>query len=378
MSKTFYSCRSDMYHFVASSDYKGDYVRSANSHICGNDVYSYATKVAEFDKNKEILLYTGHHYSNTTTNSLYELKRAFDHYKKLKVYDFDTKAAWNRLKVSVKEHIKYPATRKDDKTYFIETVDSLKNLIEFRGKNSKYLKTSTFETADRIATKYLDEIEAKRKRYEELAAERRKRDEELRQLRINRTEAIVSEFNPDIIEEPTTFRQCMQKTQTIIPFSWLIEHHPEVFTNDSHCELDNSLTCFRRFWNNTTHGYTYDAVYNKDRESYKIMRQISRWSGAYPAAPDILVYESDRKLLRTSQYCEVDDTNGHVKNLLGLFLKAIDENRPVDFVIGKHCGPYEIREYNYNEKFLRVGCHCFLLENLREVYNDMLEVKDAK
>lgn len=378
MSKTFYAKRSDMYHHVASSDYDGRCVRSPNSHVVGNEVYSYATKIAEFNKDKEILLFTGHSYSNTITNSMYELRRAFDHFKRLKVYDFTIQSGYSRLKHELRDHLKCPATRKDDKITFIEIVDSVKNLIEYFGKNNHLLTTKVFIQAEEIANKYQEQIEAKQKRYEELAAERRKRDEELRQLRIARTEAIVNEFNPNTIEEPTTFKQCMQKTEVIIPFSWLEKHHPEIFVNITQNQLDFSLTDFRRHWSNITNNFTENAVYNKDQESFKIMRQISRWSSSYPSAPDILVYYPDTKMLKTSQHCEVDDTNGHVKTLLGLFLKAIDENKSVDFVIGKHCGPYEIREYNYNEKFLRVGCHCFLLENLREVYNDMLEVKDAE
>lgn len=369
--RVFYSKRSDMYHYAARTDYNGQYIRSANSHVCGNEVYSYATKIAEFNQKKEILLYTGHSYSNTTTNSMYELKRAFDHYKKLKVYDFNIKDAWNRVKVQVRDHVKYPATRKDDKEYFIEILDSLKNLIEYFGRNSRYLKTHTVETAERIATKYHEEMEAKRKRFEELAAKRREEDNRRRLLRIDRTMKIVREFMPEFDEEPKTFRDCMQKKHIEIPLEWMVEHHPEVLKNKETGEVDRELYDFGRRWNNTLYKYDKTLIYSKEREDFKILRSISRWSSSYSSAPDILVYDKETKMLNTSQHCTVDDTNGHVRTLLGMFLKAVDENKPTNFVIGKHCGPYEIREYNSAEKFLRVGCHCFLLENLREVYNDM-------
>ena len=162
----------------------------------------------------------------------------------------------------------------------------------------------------------------------------------------------------------------MGKCEVKIPVVWVKEHHPEVVDNDNaYCKTD--MVNLSRHYDYSTSTYDPDYIFRQDKDSYSIMRKISRYGGGYAYSPDILVYNPEEKLLKTSQYCVVDDTEGHVKKLLGLFLKAVDEGRDTSFVIGKHCGPYEIREWNSNEKFLRVGCHCFLLENLREVYEDM-------
>lgn len=367
--KEYFSNRSSMFHYAASADYDGGYIKSANSYIDGGEVYSYATKVALIDREREILLYTGHYYSQTTSNTMSELRRAFDHYKKLMTFDFRVDEAWERVQKAVKLHDKHPATRKPEKEFFIETVDSLKNVVEFFRKGQKYLKSKTMERAEEIVTKYKKEIEEKRKRQEEIWAKRREREEQERQERIDRTEAIVREYMPDYDGEPKTFRECMEKDEVHIPRGWLKEHHPELFYEDGRLIEGRVLLDLR--YNYNTHNYDDYLIYRQDRYSYKLMRQISRWGGNYSSAPDILVYNKDKKLLYTSQHCEVDDIAGHVKTLLGLFLKAIDEEKDVSFVIGKHCGPYEIREWNSTEKFLRVGCHCFLLENLREVYEDM-------
>lgn len=378
MTKTFYQSRSDMYHYVASSDYEGERVRSANSYVEGNDVYSYATKVAMFDKKKEMLLYTGHHYSNTTSNSLWELRRAFDHFKRLQVYDFDVEYGWDRLVETLNEHRKHPATRKDDKLWLIGVVESFESLVEFFGKGKKHLSTITFECAKKLSDEYYKQIQEKAKRLEELRQERIHKAEEERKRKIKATEDICREYNPEWGKEPATFRECMTNSCIDIPVHWMMEHHSELFDLNKESGI-NSLY-FVRKWDTTTHQfcdyYTYrkrdfSYEYDKEYKQYKILRKISRYGGQWLDNPDILVYDKDTKILFTNQNCRVDDKEGHVKKLLGLFLKAIDEEKDISFVFGKHCGPYEIRSFDAKQKFLRVGCHCFLLENLREVYQDM-------
>ena len=370
MSKTFFSKRESMYHYAASADYNGEYIRSANSSVEGGNVYSYTTLVAKFDKDKEILLYTGHHYSNTTSNSLWELRRAFDHYKRLEVYDFDIDDAWKRLQESYRHNSKHPATRKDDKQYFIKCVDSLVNLVEFSGKNCKYIKTTTFECAEKLANDYNEQIAAKAKRLEELREQRRQKEIEEYNRKVEATEKICMEYDPNFKGRPTTFRECLNQERAIIPVKWLNEHHPELDTEQSRSGLDGLL--FYRNYKYNEGAWDDFYQYRRSAGTYpEFVRKIDRHSFGYGSNPDILAYFTENKMLRTSQGCTVDDTAGHVKTLLGLFLKAIDEGKDTSFVVGKHCGPYEIREYNASEKFLRVGCHCFLLENLREVYEDM-------
>lgn len=372
--KEYFSIRSDMFHYAASSDYDGGYIRSNNSHIVDGDVYSYATKVGMFDKGKEILLYTGHYYSHTTSNTLSELRRAFDHYQRLMVYDFSLSSAWERLKEEVKLHSKHPATRKTGKQFFVNTVDSFVNLVRFFGKNDKRMKSKTMQKATDIASKYLEEIEAKRKCQEEAWARRREKEEQERQARIDLTLSIVKEYMPSYNDEPHTFRECMHRQEVTIPVDWLKEHHQEIFNEENRDKIDHNKVIFERMWDSLSYNFTNEVVYRQNLHSAKILREISRYGGSCGYAPDILVYEKDTKFLKTNRHCEVDDKEGYCKKLLGLLLKAIEDGRDTSFVIGKHCGPYEIREYNASEKFLRVGCHCFLLENLREVYQDMLEV----
>ena len=371
--KEYFSNRSGMYHHAASADYDGEYVRSNNSHIekgvYGYDVYSYATKVAVFNKDKEILLVTGHHYSNTTSNSLAELMRAFDHYKITVVYDFRVDDAWDRLKREVKEHTKHPAKRLEDKRFFLTSVAQLKDLVEFCDIGGKYLTSSTMKKAKKIAAEYEDQIDKHNKRRTELRAIREAKEEQERQERIARTEAIIKEYRPDYEGEPKTFRECMEKTNLFIPAAWMKEHHPELWDEDGRYNGDGKVLFFRNY-DYTLHEYV-NFEHRRERYNIKLLRHIHRYSTNYTCAPDILVYDKDKKLLYTSQSCEVDDIAGHCKNLLGLFLKAIDEGRDYSFVNGKHCGPYDIRGYDEDDKFLRVGCHCFLLENLREVYDDM-------
>lgn len=370
MTKTYFTKRSDMYHYAASSDYNGEYIRSANSYVDGGDVYSYATLVAKFDKEKEILLYTGEKYSVTTTTSLWELRRAFDHFKCLKVYDFTVKDAFERLKLVYNRYSKHPATRKDDKQYLIDVVMSVVNVVEFTGKNSKYLKTKTFIEAEELATEYQKQIDAKNKRIDEIREARRQKAIEERRLKIKATEKICKEYDPSFESEPTTFKECLNKRIISIPVAWFNEHHPELDTEVYRSGFPGLY--FWRYFDYQEH--KWDDCYSYRPEDYTtadFVRKVDRYDGGWKCYPDILGYYSDSKSLRTSQGCIVNDEAGHVKTLLGLFLKAVDEGIDTSFVIGKHCGPYEIREYNASEKFLRVGCHCFLLENLREVYNDM-------
>lgn len=371
MTKHFFSSRESMYHYAASSDYDGSCIRSANSSVCGDEVYSYATLVAKFNKDTEKMIYTGHYYSNTTTNSMSELRRAFDHYRRLMVYDFTVEEGARRLKTQLEIHQKEPATRKPDKEYFINSVYSLENLVEYYGKGKKYLHMSFYKKAKAIADKYNEEIAAKAKRAEERRAARAAAEEKERQERLARTRAICEEYDKNFTAEPATFKECMNRTTLHIPFEWLKEHHPECINDDYGAKIDHKVVNFDRTYDYENHKWKDYVEFNSYASDYKLLRNISRYGGSGIYAPDILVYDKDSKLLSTNRCCNVDDTAGHVKTLLGLFLKAVDEGRDTSFVIGKHCGPYEIREYNASEKFLRVGCHCFLLENLREVYEDM-------
>ena len=373
MTKTFFSKRSDMFHYAASADYDGSCIRSANSSVYDGEVYSYSTLVAKFNKKTEKMIYSGHYYSHTTSSTMWELRRAFDHYRRLEVYDFTIDNAVDRLKRDLEIHTKSPATRRPDKEYFISSVYSLENLIEYYGKGKKYLNMSFYKKAKAIADKYYEEIIAKDKRAEERRVIKAAKQEQERLERLARTRAICEEYDKNFVTEPKTFKECMTKRELHIPFEWLKEHHPECINDSWGGKVDQHFVSFDR-------GYDYRGGKWNDYVEFmaystncKILRNITRYGGSAAYSPDVLVYNSEEKLLKTSQMCVVDDTNGHVKTLLGLFLKAVDEGKDTSFVIGKHCGPYDIREWNASEKFLRVGCHCFLLENLREVYQDMMK-----
>ena len=181
MSKTFFSKRSDMFHYAASADYDGEYIRSANAHVVDGDIYSYSTKVAMFDKDREMILLTKHFYSQTTSNTMSEIRRAFDHFKRFYVYDFDVNDAWDRLKVEVKIHSKHPATRRTDREYFINTLESFDGLVEWSGKNNKHVKSPVYAKAMEISEKYHKEIAEKERRAQERWAKRREEEERKRQ-----------------------------------------------------------------------------------------------------------------------------------------------------------------------------------------------------
>lgn len=377
MTKTFFSKRSDMFHYAASADYNGDCIRSANSSVCDGEVYSYSTLVAKFNKKTEKMIYSGHYYSHTTSTTMWELRRAFDHYRKLMVYDFTLDNAVDRLKRELEIHTKSPATRRDGKEHFINSVYSLENLIEYYDNGKKYLNMSFYKKAKAIADKYYEEIVAKDKRAEERRANKVAKSEQERRERLARTRAICEEYDKNFVAEPKTFKECMTRRSIRIPFEWLKERHPECIY-DYGSQIRVKATNFERAYDFQKGDWSDYAVFRTYDSNYKILRNICRYGGTAIYTPDVLVYNSEEKLLKTSQGCEVDDTAGHVKTLLGLFLKAVDEGRDTSFVIGKHCGPYEIREWNDSEKFLRVGCHCFLLENLREVYQDMMSAEEDK
>jgi len=371
MTKHFWSNREKMYHYAASDDYDGSCIRSSNSSVYDGEVYSYAELIAKFNKDTEKMIYTGHYYSSTTSNSMSELRRAFDHYRRLMVYDFTVEEGVIRLKRQLELHQKEPATRKPDKEYFINSVYSLENLVEYYGKGKKYLNMSFYNKAKAIADKYHEEIAAKEKRAEERRAIKAAAEEKERQERLDRTLSICKEYDPLFDAEPTTFRECMEKKNIHIPFEWLEEHHPECIAYEYGGKINCRVVNLNRSYDYENNKWKDYVEFTADCDNYKLLRNICRYGGNGVYSPDILVYHKDMKLLSTNRYCNVYDTAGHVKTLLGLFLQAIDAGKDVSFVIGKHCGPYEIREYNAAEKFLRVGCHCFLLENLREVYADM-------
>lgn len=369
MTKTFFSCRESMYHYAASSDYEGEYIRSANSSVEGGDVYSYATKVAMFNKDKQTLIYTGERYSNTTTNSLSELCRAFDHFNRWKVYDFTVSDGWNRLVNEYKRNKKHPATRRDDKQYFIDVVDAYYSLTTFFSKGDSKLKTKTFTDAKAMAETYKEQIKVKEEKARARWMEVRRKAEEDRQRRTKLTEDICKEYCPEWGEEPTTFRGCMDNYNIRIPVKWLEEHHQELFDNSNETNIGHLY--LSRGWDTDNSDWKNYYEYRRYNCKFKLLRDIPRYGGDYMSEPDVLVYDKETKVLHTNQFCKVDDKDGVVKKLLGLFLQAVDAGKDVSFVIGKHCGPYVIQSYDSDAKFLRVGCHCFLLENLREVYNDM-------
>lgn len=367
--KKFYD-RRKMLHYAASNDWDGEeWLTYTNMSVRGKDVYSYATKVAEINRKKETLLVTLHTYSMTTSNQISELSRAFDHYKFVYTYDFTVEDAWNRVKATVKEYTEDMLSKKDNREYIDRVYNELEQLVEVFNKGKKYLNSATYNK--------LSELNEKAKEIEnhkiDLLHERRRKAEEKRLAEDERltdnTLTVLKTLRPEILDTAITYKDLVNRIKIEIDYKKFCEAFPNM-------SVDRDTFFFKPCDRDCiTLSYYYVPRVIGDIKRSVSTREIHKYGDNYSCEPDYLAYYQGLKMFKTSQSCEVDNSTGIVGKKLETLIRMIDKGESEqainDLFVGKHCGPFDIRGWNSKERFLRVGCHCFLEENLRECLQDL-------
>lgn len=348
----------EMLHAVAASTYN-----PAQLYCTGNGViyaieleknkiglFYLGTLVAVIDKAEETVIHLpGYNFGTTFSNVMWGLKSAFDHYKRTAVSHIDYK-----FKDIIKAHNKYDFSSNQN------MINSLTLLKE----TAKYYNIDTDNKFYEMAAK---KIEKKQER-DRIAEERRKAEEEAqRQKRL----AVIAEFVPYIQEKLKAFKDSYHKLKFMknITGSYEVQEIPKGYEHlfepsykwDPHCryfELKGGV---------------------RDSDFYGLLdiRLIDRYKMYHNEyrkedLPDGITCLDG--VLLTTQGCKVTVTK-EFKKLYNLLMRKIKAKEDCSEYYGTAVGDYALREVDYVQNTIRVGCHCFLFEDVFELASKIKQVK---
>lgn len=134
----------------------------------------------------------------------------------------------------------------------------------------------------------------------------------------------------------------------------LIQHR---WNRDEKEKLKKQFACMDVF------RYAYDAGFGLwSNHIFKVLNLPVLPNGR---TPDLIWYDVKKDSFVTSQNVEVE-VKGLVNKLLDTVIAAgnAGDHALMETILKKNAGPYEIREFDWDNKSLRVGCHVFAWDNL--------------
>lgn len=306
------------------------------------EVFFYGNKIAVINTQTEKLYKVGSylHLGNTYSNIEYALRRAFEHYKIENVFTLSYNEYSNILEILMSEAYKPSSSQTE-----VDKAQLMINTAKFFG---------SMEEADMLSEKFSGAIEKLKKRQQEAAEreeKRRKEAEEKRQIDLKK----IRELLKDKITGDDAYHRyrSVVKLMDFKSTDEIVVNNPDLFDTP--------------YWG--TKAYPKSNIYVSDFAEEIGSRMIRRY-GSYsnPDLPDFFIVQNNTML--TSQGCEVaiDKT---FKTLLKAVVRKIKKQESCDEFIGSSVGAFEFKGVDYEERYVRVGCHRFLIEDVLKLAKEI-------
>lgn len=308
------------------------------------EVFFYGNKVAVINKQAEKLyrikpyLHLGNTYNG---NIEWSIKKAFEHYKIEDVFTFSYNEYRNILQILMSKAYKPSSSQLE-----VAKVQLMINTANFFGATAE---------ADMLFKKFCDsmiKLEQKQKEAAEREEKRRKEAEERRQKDVKK----IRELLKDKITGDDAYHRC-RSVKKLLDF----KQTDEIVVNNQ------DLFDFP-VWGGTR-AYPHSLINTSDFAEEIGSRLIKRY-GPYsnPDLPDFFIVQNNTVL--TSQGCEVA-INNPFKTLLKAVVRKIKKQESCDDFIGSAVGAFEFRGVNYEERYVSVGCHRFLIEDVLKLAEEV-------
>lgn len=340
---------SSMFHEIASNayDHTKTYCTGNGKVYClSNDgidisVFYFGIKIAHINKETEIVETLPMYSLGTTVYYILKsLTNAFDHFTARSITCFTSEEAQSIKDLHAGKEFPVNQVVVDSLGYITNTLDHLQ-------VDSKEL-SNIFDVARKQKEKEEKAAEARRKAEEERLA---KRKEEIEALTPFFTELYSKyEGNYNKLKE---FRKMMRLKRKDIPDN-LFKYFRDRSYSDNDVPEDKKE-------------YEPIMTWTSQYEACLGVRMINRY-GYRPkelSLPDGIALLGHTLL--TTQGCEVDVCDHNFILLFKALMHRIKKQEDCSEFYGDSVGDYSLREVNYEEKFIRVGCHCFLFEDILEL-----------
>lgn len=307
------------------------------------EVFHYGNKVAVIDTQAEKLykIKPYLHLGNTYNGNIdYALKKAFEHYKIENVFTFTYNEYFNTLQILMSECYKPSASKPE-----VDKVQLMINTSNFFG---------AMQEAEMLSTKFgaaIYKLTKKQKEAEEREAKRLQEAEKRRQVDVKKFRELLKDkiTGEDAFHRYRSVRKLLDFRQT----DEIVVNNPDLFSISS--------------WG--TKAYPKSDIYIKDFAEEIGSRLIKRY-GPYgnPDLPDFFIVQNNTVL--TSQGCEVT-IDKPFKTLLKAVVRKIKKQESCAEFEGSAVGAFEFRGVNYEERYVVVGCHRFLMEDVLKLAEEI-------
>lgn len=275
---------------------------------------------------------------------LYSLRNAFDHYTKIEISFLE--GITSKMLLDSHKGKEFPSN-----LTFVRSVKTLLDTISDAGLDTSVL-TGVHKSINDIRER---ERKAKEER-ERIEAERKaKKDAEI--------EALTPFFKNLFSQWTTDFIKLKNFNKL---YYYKLKDIPKKYRE--HFEKDS--------WNNnplTEETYVRSKYSTKyDYSNLLNIRRVDKYHSHDGSTylPDGITLVG--KTLLTTQGCEVDITTPGFITLFKKLMKCIKEEKDCSEYYGNAIGSYQLRLVDYEDNFIRVGCHFFLIEDVLGLEKDIL------
>ena len=351
-------------------DTTGEHHRTSNGNFSftGNDLYSYATRIATIDRKKKRVIMLETYPTVTTNRHLFLLQQALpDNYVKV----YSNCFVWKDL---------YKTFMKEIQKYYKQTHHKRKNNILSRIEDRNYLtllkqnleainKYEYFKKHHKDLYDFIESnVQYELNRIETLQNKHQKAAEEQDAHRREVVNALESFLNSEECEKRIKYiieRENIPNNNLInlVKISKvLLKDLTEYINVNRHLIKDKNMCLYFGILYNTIRTFVQNRILCIPKTE----------SGYYY---DVVYFDYNNLTLQTTRSIAIKTDKNYLKFMIKM-IKLYLSGKHFDLLIGKHVGPYTILKINANE--IKIGCHTFHYNNIKMLYNELKQYEMEK
>ena len=333
---------------------------SGNFSFTGNVLFSYETQIAKIDRKKNRIIMMDSYPTKTTKRHLALLYRALpsqytviysNHFNWDTIYK-DTVADIRKL--YEQKHLKYKSgvfSRESDRHVLFMHKNTIQRLGKYKHFQKYYKKLNDFIELNQAYTN---------ERYYKAKERREKRQEELDRKEKEFHERLSTFLHSETLESFVKF-----KFKSLDDYKTLAERLPVM--SDLRRYIRNYITCHPSIYGDYPGTVYYGLAW------YIIEAFLHNYVLNIPSTPakvyDIVYFNKETGKLQTTRDVTVQTNEQNYKHLLTMMNVYINNPDKRHTLISHHVGPFRIT--SATDQHIYVGCHCFSIENIKLLYEEM-------
>jgi hypothetical protein len=333
---------------------------SGNFSFTDTALFSYETQIAEIDRKKNRIIMMDSYHTNTTKRHLALLYRALpsdytviysNHFYWDTLYENTVNDIRNLYE---QKHLKYKSgvfSRASDRHVLFVHKNTIQRLGKYKHFQRRYKKLNDFVELNQEYTN---------NRYKRTEERIKKRQEEIDRKEKGLRERLDAFLYGERLEAFVKY-----KFKSLDNYKTLAEKLP--VKHDLRRYIRNYITCNPSIIGDYEGTVYYGLVW------HIIEAFLHNYVLNIPSTPakiyDIVYFNKETSKLHTTRDVEVQTNEQNYKHLLTMMNIYINNPDKRHTLISHHVGPFRIN--NITDKHIYVGCHCFSIENIKLLYEEM-------